>query len=230
MTAPDTDGGLELRIGIVPRPVRARPLGRTARRLTVMVLVLAGAAGVVLDLASGSARTWFGHHQFVTAIISSSILLGATYLVIESRIAAVARERWRIASVPVLDQILQMMISSHGALDRMVAGKPAADAGVPEAVARYQDAFGRYDGMLAGTPELVEIYSRLARHLASVESLVDICETRKVPSWDPVDLVNSNAREATSAIGSYLLAPIPVPSAVRGTVTTTQTLFGGRAK
>ena len=141
------------------------------------VLVGAAAVGVALEISVPGIRRWLLSHSFTTGILVGSLLILATYLVVETALEARERRRWTEAARP----LLRAIAAAGRGTDAQVRAAATAGAGAgahgSEQLEWLAQLVERYQAPLTGTPDLIEHWHAalsLAQHARAAERSVPV--------------------------------------------------------
>ena len=140
-------------------------MSRLRLGITTTVVLLA-AAGLTLDLFDiGRASSWFGEHQFASALLAEMLFLGGTYLIVEQVAYERDRKRWRQATSRPLSDLYQaanhlIQLALAELLDLLANSQPADDL-VLERFAKWSAQVERSQPLLTATADLVPLYQQV---------------------------------------------------------------------
>ena len=118
------------------------------QRYAIAAVLTAAVAGIVLESVSPGVRGWLFDHPFTNAVLVGTLLISATYLVVERALEERERRRWSEAAGPLLQAIAAAGAGTDAEL-RAAAGPAGECEWLGQLLERYQAA-------LTGTPELIE--------------------------------------------------------------------------
>ena len=142
-----------------------------------LLLVSAATAGVAMEISIPGIRRWLLSHSFTTGILVGSLLILATYLVVETALETRERRRWTEAARP----LLRAIEAAARGTDAQVRAASAAGAGAGAHGSEQLEWLGqlleRYQAPLTGTPDLIEHWHAalsLAQHARAAERSVPV--------------------------------------------------------
>jgi hypothetical protein len=120
-----------------------------------VTIALLAVAGVLVESASADVRGWLFGHPFASGILVGTLLIAATYLVVEQAVAERERRRWADATGPLLHAIAAAGAATDAEL-RAMAVLGARSDGTGSQQEWLGQLLERYQPALSATPELVE--------------------------------------------------------------------------
>jgi hypothetical protein len=126
-------------------------------------VLLAAAIGVGLDLFSPAVRDWLYHRPFTGSVLVGTLLIGATYLIVERALADRERRRWDEITQPLLQEIAAVVAGHDTQIRRGTATPAQCD--------RLLDWLVRYQPVLTATADLTRRWHdalSVAQHAAIV--------------------------------------------------------------